>query len=216
MQNLHGTIVSRLLEGRASTNLRDAAGRLPLHCLASKRSLGDEQLEITKQLIENLRLIEDTILVKDRDGWTPAHEAALAGNHFLLRSFFEKCDSHTELLQVTPKIPSLLLLAVLGKSKDCVELLVKKKAAPYQDDLLAWDEEHFRIPHHFELLGLGLMNSGILALPFDRIPFNTRISKSEFQRNVREKLRDFLRRDNRTAAKDVQCHTPTTNDVCIL
>ena len=103
--------------------------------------------------------------------------------------------------KLNPKVPSLLLVAVMGKDLQCLDLLLKSSADPMEVCCLTWDDERFKIPHHHRQVGLCLMNSGILARPFDRISFRTNLPDSEFQRNVRTKLNEFLTDPHRSELK---------------
>ncbi|CAE7706201.1 ANK3 [Symbiodinium sp. CCMP2456] len=198
-QNPRVALVTTLLKARAAVNSADADGRLPLHLLASHRTHSDD-------LLERLLPSDAVTECRDRDGWTPLHEAALSGNAKLLEQLLLRAHAHEKALPGVLSIrdstvPHILHVAIMAKSSECVELLLNSRASPLETACLTWDAEHFRIQRHYTEVGLCLMNSGVLAAPFDRILFKTDLHADEFQRNVGEKLRELQRNYDRSELK---------------
>ena len=183
-------LVRLLLEHSAGVDRVDADDRLPLHLLAgARKQQGEEQMKILELLLQN----RESVVARDRDGWTPLHEASLAGNHLVLGFLLGCCAFAGELVtESISKVPGLLHLAAMGKKVECVELLLKKQASPIQDCRLTWDNDNFRVQHHYDQVGVCLMKTGILPYPFDRIQFDANISKASFQRNVSTKMKEFF------------------------
>lgn len=201
-QNPREGLVRLLLDGRSNVHSLNEDGRLPLHLLAgAHRNLQDEHIQILELLKREPEFLAG-VAAKDRDGWTPLHEAALAGRARALRWMLD-CDNAKELLTTeSGRVPSLLHVAVMGKDLECLELLITSKASPTDTCVLTWDHEHFRVPHHHVQVGLCLMNSGIMVRPFvDRISFNRKLPESEFHRNVSTKLKELLQDPHRSELK---------------
>ena len=200
-QNPRERLVRLLLEGSARIDLPNEDGRLPLHFLAGvHRNLQDEQMKILELLKPRPEFLAG-VAARDDDGWTPLHEAALAGNAKALRWLLDCGDAMELVTKTTPKVLGVLHVAVMGKDVECAKLLVEFKASPLEPCCLTWDDEHFKVRHHHVQVGLCLMNSGILALPFERIVFKSDLRKSEFHRNVSQKLKELQRDPRRSELK---------------
>lgn len=198
-------LVRLLLEHKAGVDQVDADDRLPLHLLAgARKQQGEEQMKILELLLPDPESVvdRDSMVARDRDGWTPLHEASFAGNHLVLGFLLDRCDSAGELVtESIPKVPGLLHLAAMGKSVECVELLLKKQASPIQHCCLTWDKDNFSVQHHYVQVGLCLMKTGILPYPFDRIQFDANVSKASFQRNVSTKMKEFFNDSRKSELK---------------
>ena len=192
-------LVRLLLEHKARVDWVDADDRLPLHLLAgARKQQGEEQMKILELLLQNPR----SVVARDRDGWTPLHEASFAGNHLVLGFLLDSCAVAGGLVtESIPMVPGLLHLATMGKSIECVELLLKKQASPLQDCCLTWDKDNFSVQHHYDQVGLCLMKTGILPYPFDRIQFDAGGSKASFQRNVSTKMKEFFNDSRKSELK---------------
>ena len=193
-----------LLEHRANADVTDEELRTPLHTIAACRQ-GDtaKTLELAERILGGRR---ELTLRRDMDDWTPLHEAALSGNVDVLKLLLEhlceegpaKADAIEKLSAKSSKhLPHLLHLAVIGKSRDCVEALLQANAEPHGNAVITWSPEHFEIPHHYRYVGLGLTRSAILGTHFDRILFKTRVSPAEFSRNVSKYLNQFKKNRRR-------------------
>ncbi|CAE7835514.1 ANK2 [Symbiodinium sp. CCMP2592] len=193
-----------LLESRAKVDASDGQQRTPLHLIAGLRKQGETARKLAILVLERECQIDPLCTREDLDGWTPVHEAALSGNlevlELIIQNQCEAGGAEIDALKLS-RPPDLLHLAVMGKNSACVEALLHARARPDQESVITWDWEKFRIAHHHNKIGLGLMGSGILAMPFDRIPFNTNVSRAEFSRNVSKCLHEFNSNKNRCELK---------------
>ena len=76
MPNCREELVRLLLQGGARADSPNAEGRLPLHVLAGAQVNKIQQLKVMELLCQSAC----GLAAMDHDGWTPVHEAVLAGN----------------------------------------------------------------------------------------------------------------------------------------
>ncbi|CAE7418170.1 ANK1, partial [Symbiodinium microadriaticum] len=193
-----------LLESRAQVDASDGQQRTPLHLIAGLRKQGETARKLAVLVLERECQTNPLCRREDLDGWTPVHEAALSGNvevlELMIKNLGEVGGAEVDALKLS-RPPDLLHLAAMGKNPACVEALLHARARPDQKCSITWNREKFRIAHHHNKIGLGLMCSGILAMPFDRIPFNTKVPPPEFSRNVSTCLHQFNSNKNRCELK---------------